>query len=185
MSRVPAKKAVKAAAAEKNKTTKSELDALLNVSSVDLEGEDADGFVPVYDTCNEIRRKIRAFLKQPGMTQAAFLRAVSQCHPDRKPISATSLARFMNPTKKSPTAGCTTAVFYGAYVFFEKLRVRDRKPKSKLREEMERVWGSHVDPLNGRRGFTLTTKTNQWYTVHESEQIYEDKYGWMHFEKRW
>lgn len=43
--------------------------------------------------------------------------------------------------KKGPDAGNTSSVFYGAYVFFEKMRIKQNKPKSEKRKEMEEVWG--------------------------------------------
>ncbi|KAF2114619.1 hypothetical protein BDV96DRAFT_647315 [Lophiotrema nucula] len=52
------------------------------------------------------------------------------------------------PVKDSPGAigwsdsGNPSVVFYGANVFFEKLRVKKGKPKGKSRTEMERIHGS-------------------------------------------
>lgn len=43
---------------------------------------------------------------------------------------------------KGADTGNTSCVFYAAYVFFEKLRVQEGKPKSKHREEMEAIWAS-------------------------------------------
>ena len=45
---------------------------------------------------------------------------------------------FLN--KHDPIHGAESAVFYASYVFFEKLRVKLGKPKSKKRLEMEKVW---------------------------------------------
>lgn len=50
---------------------------------------------------------------------------------------------------KGPDTGNTSCVFYAAYVFFEKLRIVESKPKSKHREEMESIWG-------GKGGFDTT-----------------------------
>ncbi len=47
-----------------------------DLSGIELETK-SDGMVPVYDTCDEVRKKINAYLKQPAMTQAAFLRAIA------------------------------------------------------------------------------------------------------------
>lgn len=41
-------------------------------------------------------------------------------------------------SKKGGTAGNTSVVFYGSYVFFEKMGVRDKKPKSKHRQDMDK-----------------------------------------------
>lgn len=104
-------------------------------------GEETDS-VPVYDTCDDIRRQITAYLKKPGITQAQFGRdLLKQFHTDRAPkgISGSQMQAFRG--KKGPDAGNTSSVFYGAYVFFEKMRIKQNKPKSEKRKEMEEVWG--------------------------------------------
>jgi hypothetical protein len=35
--------------------------------------------------------------------------------------------------------GNTSGVFYGTYVYFEKLRIKEGKPKSKKRQQMEEL----------------------------------------------
>ncbi|KAH7070466.1 hypothetical protein BKA63DRAFT_398569, partial [Paraphoma chrysanthemicola] len=106
-------------------------DAVPSVQNVVLEGEMEDN-VPVFDTCDEIRRKINAHLKKPGVTQAAFLRDIAaQYHTETKKLQSSQLSGFRS--KKGPYAGNTSVIFYGAYVFFEKLRIKEKKPKSKKR----------------------------------------------------
>ncbi len=68
-SRVPAR------ATKKAKVAKPNVD-LFNVDNIELDGEDSHE-VPVYDTCDTIRRKIRAHLKRDRVTQAGFLRAIT------------------------------------------------------------------------------------------------------------
>ncbi|KAH9873125.1 hypothetical protein J1614_005522 [Plenodomus biglobosus] len=95
-------------------------DAVPNVDDIELDGE-KDDKVPVFDTCDDIRSKINAYLKKPGVTAAAFCRAISgSFHKAPKKISAAQLSAFRS--KKGPIAGNTSAVFYGSYVYFEKLR---------------------------------------------------------------
>lgn len=60
---------------------KSEESKKLNVSSTTLEGED-DKSVEVYDTCDDVRRKIAAYLRELNVTQAAFLRSLAQMLPN-------------------------------------------------------------------------------------------------------
>lgn len=36
-------------------------------------------------------------------------------------------------------------IFYAGYVFFEKKRIAEGKPKSKKRHEMEEIWPGGVD----------------------------------------
>lgn len=43
----------------------------------------------------------------------------------------------MIPRQEGASAGNNSAIFYSSYVFFEKLRLRDGKPKAKHRKEME------------------------------------------------
>jgi len=55
--------------------------------------------------------------------------------------------------QKGPSAGCESIIFYVAHVFFEKVRLRNRKPKTELRKEMEEVWKTYRDPATGNMGF--------------------------------
>lgn len=70
--------------------------------------------------------------------------------------------------KKGPAAGNTSSVFYAAYVFFEKLRVRDNKPKAKKRQEMETEWPD---------GFNTGQQLSGGVTVHVTEKVSMDQYG--------
>ncbi|CBY00653.1 hypothetical protein LEMA_P017830.1 [Plenodomus lingam JN3] len=117
--------AKKKAAAAKGK------DPMPNVDDIELDGE-KDGEVPIYDTCDEIRRKINAHLKKPGVTAAAFCRAMAGSFKKApRKISSAQLSAFRS--KKGPFAGNASGVFYGAYVYFEKLRIKEGKPKSQRR----------------------------------------------------
>lgn len=110
-----------------------------DLSDVHLEGEDTDK-VMVFETCDGIRRQISAWLRKPGVTQASLLRDMaSQFSEPGKSISASQLQSFRG--KKGPEAGNSSAVFYGAYVFFEKVRIKEGKPKSERRKKMEEIWG--------------------------------------------
>jgi len=113
---------------------------LEDVSDIHLDGEETDG-VPVYDTCDEIRKKLTTYLRREGVTQAALLRLLHAELRGKKKTSrlqSSQLARFLQ--MKGANTGNTSALFYAAYVYFEKLRVKQGKPKSKHREEMERIW---------------------------------------------
>lgn len=111
------------------------------LKKVHLDGEE-DVQVEIYDTCDEVRRKMAAHLRKPGVTGAGFCRDLcAVAYPnDSKAVSAGQLKTFQ--TKKGPNAGNSSAVFYGAYVYFEKLRIKERKKKGKMREKMEEVWGN-------------------------------------------
>ncbi|KAH0014705.1 hypothetical protein KCU78_g8535, partial [Aureobasidium melanogenum] len=143
-------------------------DDKLDISDIHLDGEDTDS-VPVYDTCDDIRRQITAYLKKPGVTQAQFGRdLLAQFHTDKGPkgISASQMQSFRG--KKGPDAGNTSSVFYSAYVFFEKMRIKQGKPKSQKRKEMEEVWGPN--------GFD-TENANKGITCIQGSSVWKDKYG--------
>ncbi len=106
-----------------------------------LPGEEKDE-VPVFDTCDDIRTKIKRYMREtPHPTGAGFVGTANRALPedsDRKAGSQT-LTKFLNA--KGPRKGAEGNVFHTAYVFFEKLRIKQGKPKSKKREEMEKAWG--------------------------------------------
>jgi hypothetical protein len=52
---------------------------------------------------------------------------------------------------------------------FEKLRIRDGKPKTQFREEMEDIWGPS--------GFDIWTSTSTRYLTTRNVYLYTDKYG--------
>ncbi|RYO36253.1 hypothetical protein AA0111_g3183 [Alternaria arborescens] len=112
-------------------------DSVPSIDDIELDGE-KDDKVPLFDTCDDVRKKINAHLKKPGVTQAAFLRAASTSfHNPPKTLNARELSAFRS--KKGALNGNTSGVFYGAYVYFEKLRIEEGKPKSKKRQEMGEI----------------------------------------------
>jgi hypothetical protein len=105
---------------------------------VHLDGEEDDK-VPVYDTCADVRRKISAHLRDPGVTQAQFCRDLhSQLHGPEKgaKIQSTQLAHFR--AMSGANQGGDNKIFYAGYVFFEKKRIAEGKPKSKKWQEIAR-----------------------------------------------
>ena len=149
----PAKKLKKAAIHTKSAIHTNE-DGVEDVSHIHIDGEDEDR-VPVFDTCDEVRKKMNVFLRRDDVTQAAFLRALHAELRGRKKTSrlqSSQLARFRQ--MKGANSGNTSAIFYAAYVYFEKLRLMHGKPKTKHREEMEVIWGS-----NG--GFDVDTPSSR------------------------
>ena len=81
-----------------------------------------NGEVPIYDTCDEVRRKINAHLrKMPGLTDAEFRRTLfAQLH-------------------KTKAMSIKFSAHYAAYVYFEKMRLARGKPESTHREMMEQI----------------------------------------------
>jgi hypothetical protein len=154
--------------APKKKVKKAEETVKNDVSDIHLDGE-AGLNVPVYDTCDEIRKKISAYLREPGVTQAGFLREIAKTYPDGKKIQSKVLNDFLG--KRGARAGNTSSVFYSSYVFFEKMRIRDGKPKSKHRQEMEKQHPGGFDVKNRWDGRVL---------CRIGEHPWEDKYGKLH-----
>ncbi|KAF9773454.1 hypothetical protein IL306_008736 [Fusarium sp. DS 682] len=109
--------------------------ALPDISEIHLDGEETDQ-VPIYDDCDEIRRKINAHMKIPGVTQAQFCRDIYAQFkaPKCKGIQSKQLSDFRQA--KGSNAGAKSSVFYGAYVYFEKMRIAQGKPMSKHRIDM-------------------------------------------------
>ncbi|KAI1204611.1 uncharacterized protein F4807DRAFT_328264 [Annulohypoxylon truncatum] len=127
------------------KTTTS----LPDISNIELDGEETDD-VSVYDSCDEVRKKINAHLRTTGVTKAQLCRDIyAQLHqPKIKGIQSKQLDDFLRG--KGPKTGAKSTVFYAAWVYFEKLRIAAGKPKSKHRKEMEEIWA-------WRGGFDRTT----------------------------
>ncbi|KAG9495485.1 hypothetical protein J7337_013734 [Fusarium musae] len=61
--------------------------ALPDISDIHLEGEETDD-VPIYDDCDEIRRKINAHMTIPSVTQAQYLCAVQGADVQGDPAKA-------------------------------------------------------------------------------------------------
>ncbi len=161
--------------AKKRKTAgpkEAAADDALDVSGVGLDGED-DESVEIYDTCDEVRRKIAAHLRSPDVTQAAFLRALSTSFPGEKKLTSKQLKDFQG--KKGPSAGNSSGVFYAAYVYFEKLRVKEGKAKGAKRKAMETKWAAEG-------GFHRKALGGLW--CGPNDRPFEDKYGVVSVQKR-
>ena len=148
------------------KVKKADEDRKIDALDIRLEGEDNDG-VEVYDTCDEIRRKIAAYLREDGVTRAGLLWEICKAFSGKGSIPSQRLQDFQS--KSGPLSGNTSPIFYGAYVFFEKLRIKQGKKKSKARLEMEERWAAQggIDSENGPGGFI----------VRKGEVPVMDKYG--------
>ncbi len=64
---------------KKVRTDKKQVDLF----EIKLDGE-YDGEVPVYETCDAVRKKIKNYLKISNITRAGFLRAIGETHPKKK-----------------------------------------------------------------------------------------------------
>lgn len=144
--------AASASAAQKKAKITASRPSNAALDGIHLAGEETDS-VPVFETCDVVRRKITAHLNTPGTTQAQFCRDLhAQLKmPGCKSIQSKMLNDFR--AKKGAVAGCTSSVYYAAYVYFEKLRIAEGKPKSKHRLEMEKIYpGGAERERDGRTG---------------------------------
>jgi hypothetical protein len=144
-------------------------DTAFDVSGIKLDGEEDDA-VQIYDTCGEIRMKIDLHLDNTGVTKASFLRDLErQFIKTPRKLQSAQLASFCS--KYGPSSGNTSAVFYAAYVFFEKLRIKDEKPKSDHRLNMEKIYRSE----GGFQTKRVAGSINYW--CQGDTRPYEDQYG--------
>ncbi|KAH6876077.1 hypothetical protein BKA58DRAFT_438029 [Alternaria rosae] len=109
---------------EKNKRDAAK-DSVPSIDDVELDLEREDK-VPVY----EDQRAPKEAWRNPGGVPPRSLRAASASfHNPPKTLNARQLSAFRS--KKGAVNGNTSVIFYGAYVYFEKLRIKEVKPKGK------------------------------------------------------
>ncbi|KAG9235694.1 hypothetical protein BJ875DRAFT_373718 [Amylocarpus encephaloides] len=137
-------------------------------SDIHLEGE-AEVAVKVFDSCDEVRKKINAYIKEPNVTRAQFLRDIAKTYPEKKRLQSKVLNDFLG--KKGASAGNTSAIFYSSYVFFEKMRIHQGKPKSAHHVEMEK---------RHPQGFETKRRMDGPIFCMVGDRPYEDKYGNIH-----
>jgi hypothetical protein len=154
----------------KKAKTNAKANDYLDVSGIHLQGEETRQ-VPIFETCDEVRKKIRAILRHPEISQAALCRTITaECLPKDRKLSAAQLASFLG--KEGAMSGNTSIAFYGSYVFLEKRRLKEGKQKSKFREEMERI---HPNGVN-------VESEERYWTCLGNERPYHDRYGVIHFD---
>ncbi|RGP81221.1 hypothetical protein FLONG3_603 [Fusarium longipes] len=100
---------------------------LPDISDIHLPYEEIDD-VPIYNDCDEIRRKINAHLRTSNVTQTQFCRDLYAQFkaPKFKGIQTKQLSDFRSA--EGSNAGAKSSVYYAAYVYFEKLRIAQGKP---------------------------------------------------------
>ncbi|EME45498.1 hypothetical protein DOTSEDRAFT_23514 [Dothistroma septosporum NZE10] len=107
-----------------------------DLKDIHLEDDDSDP-VPIWATCDDVRREINAYLKKSGTSKAAFAREMNDLLPTSN-FTSRNLDAFLRVN--GPCAGGHNAGFFAAYVFFEKRRLRDGKGKGKKRQELEKLY---------------------------------------------
>ncbi|KAK4917459.1 hypothetical protein LTR49_014679 [Elasticomyces elasticus] len=137
-------KAPTSSSSDKHVVTASEL------SSIHLGGEEEEQ-VEIYDTCDDVRKKINDHLK--NTTRAAFGRELAELLP--------------NDTVQELE---DTPAYYAGYVFFEKLRVKQGKKKSVKRQKMEDAWES-------KGGVPREGSHNKHIYLKKGQNASYDQYG--------
>lgn len=115
-----------------------------------------------------MRRKINAHLRNPEITQAVFLRELGKMFPQPRKIQSKQLHDFLS--KKGPSSGNSSCVYYAAYVYFEKLRIKEGKKKSQMRLDLEGIYSYEG-------GMSRKLRVNESYVVSAGKVPAEDKYG--------
>ncbi|KAK0465427.1 uncharacterized protein EV420DRAFT_1637563 [Desarmillaria tabescens] len=140
------KKARTSGASSSSKAKTKEGKEPVRWQDVELEDENEDGTIPVYDDCAEIRRKIGLLQKTPGWKVTQWLRDIGG-------INNNSYSRFMK--EKGRTGGASNGTYYAAYVYFEKVRIAEGKKKTPTRIKHEAEL-PHGYPLERARGWVFT-----------------------------
>ena len=102
----------------------------------------------MYDDCDEVRRKLRAFLRTNRMKQTHLLKLLGLNHK--------SYSTFMSYKGKLKGSGNST--YPAAYRFLENLRIHEGKPKSQHRLGAEQIFTqgrslvTHSDKVRVRKG---------------------------------
>ncbi|KAK4890211.1 hypothetical protein LTR27_011093 [Elasticomyces elasticus] len=151
-------KAVTSSSSDKHVVTASEL------SSVHLDGEEEEQ-VEIYDTCDDVRKKINDHLK--NTTRAAFSRELAEILPNDT-VTSHQLARFL--AFKGPRAGGHSLAYYAGYVFFEKMRIKQGKKKGVKRQKMEDAW-------EAKGGMPREGSHNKHIYLKKSQSFRFDQYG--------
>ncbi|TGO25296.1 hypothetical protein BPAE_0083g00290 [Botrytis paeoniae] len=150
------------------------------IIALDDDEDEEYGAIEVYDTCDSLREKIREYLDQTSVSQAAFCRALSKSLGDQK-VTPAQLRSFMS--KNGPKSGNTSLAFYAGYCFMEKVRLFEKKEKSEFRLEMEDIWDGTQPITCGNPGFDIWTPENQCYVVSATSTLGIDDYGVEHYFK--
>jgi hypothetical protein len=151
---------------EEGKSTSSNKDDKdkYDVSEIHLDGEDHER-VPIFDTCDDIRKKINAHLRTASTTNAGFVRKIAETFPSAPDMSGRHLTAFLG--KKGPNNGGDSPVYYAAYVYFEKLRLKNKRPKGKKRQEMEDIWAKQGGMEREGQPQRLWMRANERWTVDQ------------------
>lgn len=141
-----------------------------------LEERTVDYRLQIFDTCEEVRRKIKQFfhMYDKKTTKAAFMRTLSIIY--HETLAVGRLKTFMDPKKTEALDGNTSPVYYAAFVFFELCRLRDGRPKSDHRVNMEEIWGDEGGVPTQE---AIRADEEYWTFGGIDDEWYMDEYGKM------
>lgn len=97
-----------------------------------------------------------------------IVRAASSESYSIKTIQSKQLSDFL--AHSGATGGNTSKVCYASYVYFEKKRIAEEKPKSKHRLRMEDEWAHEG-------GLTRERRWQESYIVPRGMKVVENQYG--------
>lgn len=134
---------------------------------------------PSLNSCDKICRKINQYLSRAEMPKAAFGREAGKLFGggEEKKIRGSSVTQFL--AKRVSMAGNTTSVYYGACVFFDKIRVRDGKLMTEHRETMEDIWDGCYPHFWRKEGGNCSKVIDrmEYITFAGRPGLYQDKFG--------
>ena len=150
------KRKAAAATGEAPTSKKSKKDqAIMLIERINaVEGVSDDG--KVFDSCPELVTKIKDFLQRDGITKAMLLKALGD-------INSNSLNRFLIGKQQDQ---CGNVTYKRAYVFFEKLRLMEGKPKSSKRLSNEAKNPSGFRTVK-ERGYILVPREGQRFFYYD------------------
>jgi len=127
------KKAGKKAPKKKKKIYGNGLTADEDLWSLIQSIEEADDIIEddtskIYENCDEVRSKIKSFLKETDITQTGLASKILD-------VNSNAMRKFISDT--GVNSGGASNVYWKTYNFFEKKRILEDKPKSNKRKRVE------------------------------------------------
>jgi len=139
-----------------NASIKSKADAIKrNADAIleRLEAAESTPYVegPIYDSFRQLREKVDAFIEKEGISAAALCRMLGlgqKVYAEWLYANGVRIERAKTlPPRREGQGGQHFGFLWGAYHFFERLRLAEGRPKSKDRVENERSGGYVEGPI--------------------------------------
>ena len=160
----------------RKKNNDNSVPSAADLLSIHLEGEE-DEEIPIFDSCDDVRRKLKEQLKHT--TQVHLSHELTEMLP-KSEVLPRRMGAFLKYS--GPQAGAHNIVFYAAYVYFEKIRIKEGKKKTAKREEIEKHWSKPRDNAwqsSGSKlgGFPRIGDHNARLSLPEGDEWMQDQYG--------